>query len=391
MRIILLANSPFAPTGYGVQTRLAVPRFWRMGHPTAVCSYYGLEGGIIHWTASLGEQTYSVPLYGRAFHPYGLDVIAAHGQHWQADIIMTLMDAWVVDPKAVGPRWVPWLPVDHEPLPYPVVGNVAQSYQPIVYSKSAVAACQDAGLDVRYVPHAVDTQVFAPLDRKAAREALGWPQDRFIAGIVAMNKGIPSRKAFDEQILGFSRFARQHGDAMLYLHTHLAPNGENGGQNIRESCEDAGLDSTNVFACDQYQQILGYPDDYMAKMYSAFDVLLAVTKGEGFGIPILESQACGTPVITGSWTAMRELCFAGWQVAPEDALPQRSPQMRSYQFVPNPDAIAELLECAYTAKDDAALREKARQGALPYDADVVAEQYWRPVLAELAERVEAEK
>ena len=33
----------------------------------------------------------------------------------------------------------------------------------------------------------------------------------------------------------------------------------------------------------------------LRKWYGAADVLLASTYGEGFGIPIVESLACGTP------------------------------------------------------------------------------------------------
>ena len=33
--------------------------------------------------------------------------------------------------------------------------------------------------------------------------------------------------------------------------------------------------------------------------------------------------------------------------------------------------------------------EQARAGAMAYDADFVAQEYWKPVLARIAERVEA--
>jgi glycosyltransferase involved in cell wall biosynthesis len=32
---------------------------------------------------------------------------------------------------------------------------------------------------------------------------------------------------------------------------------------------------------------------------------------EGYGVPMLEAQACGTPVITGRWTAQAEVVGSG--------------------------------------------------------------------------------
>lgn len=36
--------------------------------------------------------------------------------------------------------------------------------------------------------------------------------------------------------------------------------------------------------------------------------------GEGFGIPIIEAQAAGCPVIVTDCTAMTELCLSGWLI-----------------------------------------------------------------------------
>jgi glycosyltransferase involved in cell wall biosynthesis len=247
--------------------------------------------------------------------------------------------------------------------------------------------CQDAGLDVRYVPHGVDTVKFSPGDLGEARDKLGWPKDAFICGMVAANKGTPSRKSFPQQLEAFARFSRQHTDALIYLHTNKGVDDGLGGVNLPEFIAHLGI-TDKVRWCDEYQQIVGFPDDYMANVYRALDVLLSVSMGEGFGIPILEAQSCGCPVITGAWTSMDEITFGGWKIAREDAERWWTP-LAAYQFWPRIGAIEEALEKAYARKIDGIIKhkcEQARAGALAYDADRVAAEFWTPVLDELAER-----
>ena len=42
-----------------------------------------------------------------------------------------------------------------------------------------------------------------------------------MVGIVAVNKGAPSRKSLAEMIEAFAIFRARHDDALLYLHTEL--------------------------------------------------------------------------------------------------------------------------------------------------------------------------
>ena len=49
---------------------------------------------------------------------------------------------------------------------------------------------------------------------------------------------------------------------------------------------------------DQYTYLLGWPEERMAQLYNAFDVLSLASSGEGFGIPLIEAQACGVPVVS---------------------------------------------------------------------------------------------
>ena len=137
-----------------------------------------------------------------------------------------------------------------------------------------------------------------------------------------------------------------------------------------------------VLVPDQYQYLMGYPHYFMADVYNSADVLLSATMGEGFGIPILEAQACGTPVIVGGWTAMEELCFAGWKLDKDtESIPWMTP-LGTNQFVPSVNAIEAYLEQAYdmATKDRYALREQAATAAKEYDYRKVFNEYWQPAL-----------
>ncbi len=54
--------------------------------------------------------------------------------------------------------------------------------------------------------------------------------------------------------------------------------------------------------------ILGYiPDEELVALYNLASITLLVSFYEGFGLPILESQACGTPVITSNVSSIPEV------------------------------------------------------------------------------------
>ena len=122
----------------------------------------------------------------------------------------------------------------------------------------------------------------------------------------------------------------------------------------------------------------------MNSLYNAADVFLLLSRGEGFGIPLVEAQSAGCPVIVTDFSASQELCESGWRV----------PGLR-HMFVPGavqmlayPSAAEEALQAAHTVLTEPEQRETrrqaARQWALTYDADQVAETYLLPALAQMA-------
>jgi glycosyltransferase involved in cell wall biosynthesis len=371
MKISWLSNAPWAATGYGNQTKLITKRLRSiLGHDTQISAFYGLNGGILNWEGS--------HVYPGGYHPYGMDVASAHASHYGAKILITLLDSWVCEPSALQTptvNWIPYFPVDSFPLPPCIRDRVRMAYKRIVFSKFGEQMVHDAGLDCYYVPHCVDTDVFKKTSRKEAREKLGIKDDKFIVGMVAANKGTPSRKAFTQQIEAYANFAKGKDNVLLYLHTAKAEHGENAGVNLVEFIKYLGIQEKVAF-CDQYTNVVGYPDEYMVNVYNAMDVLLSVTMGEGFGIPIIEAQACGTPVIVGEWTAMTELCYNGSLISEIDADKWWNP-LATYQMVPRIGAIQNALQRAYVGNYDHTDIQGVR---LNYGADDVIKRYWKPTL-----------
>jgi glycosyltransferase involved in cell wall biosynthesis len=251
--------------------------------------------------------------------------------------------------------------------------------RPIAMSLFGEKQLREGGLDPLYVPHGVDTNVMRPTDNRAqAREALRIPEDAYVVGMVANNQGFaPPRKAFPEAFEGFARFRKRHKDAFLYIHAEQS--GVRNGLDLPVLAEMFGIQDVIRFA-PQTEMELGIPQATMADVFSMMDVLLNPSYGEGFGIPIIEAQACGTPVIVTDWTSMPELCGAGWKVGGERWYDSGH---GAFFLKPSVQHIASALQKAYEHSDK--MGQKARDFALQYDADLITEKYWKPVLEELTQ------
>lgn len=274
------------------------------------------------------------------------------------------------------------VPVDHEPIPPPAVQVVRAMYRPIAYAPNGFRELRKAGFDPLYCPHGYNPATFYPMPKEEARKALGLTPDIFLVGTVAVNRGgIPSRKAWPQNLEAFAAFARDKPNARYYLHTDMCQDGYEAGVNLGNLIGQLGI-GDKVFFCDQtlYRRG-GFPDDYMRAMYSSMDVLNAVSLGEGFGIPALEAQGCGTPVILSDFAAHRDLCFAGWHV--KDGLRFYDSQ-GSWTFIPEPRAIAAAMNNAYLSQSHfGELGKIAVAGAAEYAIDRVVAEHWKPAMEEI--------
>lgn len=380
MKILLHSNAPWAPTGYGTQNKELVKMMNANGHEAIISAFYGLSGSPLNWEG--------VTIMPSGYDLYGNDVVLAHAQnHFDngdllAGLIITLVDVWVLNAANMTRANVAcWTPIDHDPAP-PRVLDFLRAFGgfTLAMSRFGENELRNQGIeDVYYVPHGIDTDLFAPRDKAQAREALGFPADAFVVSMVAANKGYPPRKGYPEAIQAFAQFAREHDDAFLYLHTDV--NGTVDGVNLHQILTAEGVSTEQVRFVDPYHYLVGMPADHLVNVYSGSDVLLNPAYGEGFGIPVIEAQSCGCPVITNDWTAMPELTGAGWTVSGQKFWSQQG----SWWKVPSVEAIALALEEAY--KREPGIRETARDFALQYDSRTIYENHWQPTLAEIEEKM----
>ena len=125
-----------------------------------------------------------------------------------------------------------------------------------------------------------------------------------------------------------------------------------------------------------------FNDNDMRDIYNASDVLLNPAKSEGFGLPMLEAQMCGTPVIASDFSTTEELLFAGWRISGQK---HWSMGANSWRLLVSIDSVVDCLEAAYADRGNELLQQQARNGALAFDTDNVLKKYWKPAMQELEE------
>lgn len=339
MRFLWESNAPWAGTGYGSQTRLLLKALQGLGHEPVCFAFYGLSGGQIEYDG------YPV-LPNSDFETFGNDVIKAHIERSRSDAVITLMDLFVLDKNIWGSLdvpWIAWIPIDAVGIGEMQMEQLKLVTVPIAMSNFGAEQMANKGVEAAgVIYHAVDTAVFQPMDKGECREFFSIDQDAYVVGMCMANKG--DRKQYPMQLLAVKNWMDKNPDYNVKVFIHSEPTAMMGGWDFRGLVDEIGLKG-KVYMTNQYDvSVDPFPQSKMAMLFNCFDVLMNATAGEGFGIPIIEAQACGVPVITHNVTAMPEITINGYAV--ESASKGLASHM-GWQFMPDVEDLEYRLECVY--------------------------------------------
>lgn len=141
----------------------------------------------------------------------------------------------------------------------------------------AIRSALFANKRVVNLPNPIDTTRFTPVDKVQARMALNLPLDKKLILYGAMSATSDPRKGYNELIKALGMMRKDSDTEIVVFGS-------------------AGSD--NSLDCGHKKHYLGNVDeDLLPSLYSAADVMVVPSLQENLSNAIMESLACGTPVI----------------------------------------------------------------------------------------------
>ena len=307
IKVLVLADHPFSPSGVGTQTRYMIEGLLASGQFSFVC----FGGAVRHedyspqkWDKH-GDDLVVFPVDGYGTQEAVRSIIRTE----RPDMLWFMTD----------PRFFPWLwEIEDEirsliPMvyyhvwdnyPYPDFNKTWYNSSDVVVAISKVThdIVKNVSPEVEshYLPHAVNPKIFKPLsdtEKKELREKSSIGEDKFV---VFWNNRNARRKHPGTLIFWFKEFLDRVGHDSAQLLMHTDPHDPHG-PDLNAVIQNLGLTSGQVMFSTSK---LEFPQ--MAALYNIADVTVNISDAEGFGLSTLESLSSGTPIIVNMTGGLKE-------------------------------------------------------------------------------------
>lgn len=360
--ILFLSDSPELPTGLARITKdLAVltselPEF-----------RVGVLGRGGHGSSKLPFAQYNFPetaQWGEHHIESAWDDFAGK----ELGIVFTIWDAsrlgWFAQPRMEGQlgkflrskRFVKWgyFPVDSYGIGGKLTGRMKDTLQGYdrhlaytMFGKQILeSTLSDAGnvVELDWIPHGYNNNVFVPRDRVAARMSMGIDNSTELVGCVMTNQ---ARKDWATAFGAMAYLKNKRPGIRMWAHVDVVERY----WNLYALIEDFGLrDTVHLTFSGEYSS------EQLSYMYSACNVTMLPSLGEGMGYPLIESMACGVPVVHGNYGGGVEIIpETSWLV--ERAAERLDGMWNCVRPVWNPIAWATVIGNVLDAAKDGQLQE----------------------------------
>jgi hypothetical protein len=316
-KVLILSVDANVKSGYGVISKQLIRTFKKLDIDISFVAYYGAK------YVTYYEGIKILPSFDGK---YGGQACLSEVKVNKPDYLLTTFDLFAIDPeffnsvKSMGTKVISLLMVDASKYQSCNIPQLAEVDYPIIVTECANKELPtDYQAKTTYIPLQIDED-YKMIDKKSARIAFNKymgdeiiDHDTKLVTVVSCNCGDSmGRKNFYGIILGWKKYLENTGcqNKRLYLHTDVMGI-QMGGINIKN------LMLANKYTAEQASTII-FPNqikylnseittEELNYAYSASDIYLNPAHGEGFGMPIIESIACGCAPLVTDFGAMREL------------------------------------------------------------------------------------
>jgi len=350
MKVLWLGPSPLLPTGLGKVTRYITTGLAELGYDVSIGSFQHMGEpieveGVKHYPLTSLDL---LPLVLNEVRP---DVVIAYGSHWYPTIGGITPVVVKRGYKLIWHCTVEWSFVSLVFLE-PLLGcNMVVT--PSEHGRNVISR-HIPPERVSVIPHGVNHSIFKPI--RPRPRVVGY-ENKFVFGTVMRNN---LRKEYSVIIRAFASLPDHiRENSILYVHAQPVEfTGDKPGWDLGILTHMFGLQG-KVVCHEKAVKYFGLREDMMARVYSALDVHMLISSGEGFGLPAAESLACGVPNICSKNTALPEVAGPGALYAEcwEEEI------MSSEGFGLHTTKISAVRDCMVMLYENEKLRRKlAREG-----------------------------
>jgi len=231
----------------------------------------------------------------------------------EVDVLLTVGDYWnfagfeMLKPKLdYGYKWVAYYTIEASPINekyYDAFSYIDHIASPSMFGKSVVE--ESFGMDCHYIPYGIEHDVFYKMDEDiVAKERSKRGLDgkfRFIN--VSRNQHRKNIPAFLKAL----KIANESNPNIVgYLHSNIFKISESQ-IHIENLVKRYGIEDIVEFPDKKLSINIGYEDSDLNLEYNCSNALVLCSVAEGFGLPLIEAQKCGLPVIGTRCSSIPEL------------------------------------------------------------------------------------